>query len=1053
MSYAELHCLSNFSFQRGASHPQELVQRAYQLGYQALAITDECSMAGIVRAHEAAKHLGLKLIVGAELRLDDGLTLIALAENRQGYSDLCRLISHARRRNIKGRYRVSRADLARPLRDCSLLWLPEDKLLLDADQLESRRWQLTLGAANPEAGETRDEYPLLEQALFLNRHYRGRCWITAQLHRRAEDHHRLKHFAVLSTLTGFPVVASGGAYMHRAQRKPLLDTLTAIRHGCGVADAGWRLEANAQRHLRRIEDLRRLYPASWLQESMRIAARCSFQLSELSYQYPKELVPEGLTAAQHLQQLSEAGARQRWPQGTPEPVQQLLKKELGLIEELRFEAFFLTIHDIVRYARSIGIQCQGRGSSANSAVCYALGITEVDPAKQHLLFERFISRARKEPPDIDVDFEHERREEVIQYIYNKYGRDRAALAATVIRYQPRSAIRDVGKALGFSLDQVDTLTRSWAWWHSADELGTHLQEQGFDPDNPRIRLLIDRVGELIGFPRHLSQHVGGFVISETPLHELVPIENAAMPERTIIQWDKDDLESLGLLKVDCLALGMLTAIRKTVDLIGQTQGKTFSRSDIPAECPKVYEMIQRGDSLGVFQVESRAQLAMAPRLKAACFYDLVIAVAIVRPGPIQGGMVHPYLRRRAKQEPVDYPTPAVKKVLERTLGIPLFQEQAMELAIVAAGFSADEADELRRGMAAWRRRGGLEPFRERLMQGMQIRGYTQDFAERIYKQIQGFADYGFPESHAASFAQLAYESAWLKCHHPTAFVAGLINSQPMGFYPPAMLIDGLRRAGTQVRPLDVQRSRWDCSLESDHEALPPLRLGLRLIKGLNQELADRISAQRDKAAFLSIEDLAQRCGLDRRNLSLLANAGALKSLEGNRNIARWRTQGREQLPGILKGHEARESDIRLARPSALTEMLADLESSQLTLGPHPMRFLRRRLQRAGARLAKDLRPELNGQIVHTAGLVRFRQRPQTAAGILFMTLEDESGIINLIVHAKTLQHQHRVLLESHVMWASGHLQHQDGTTHLILGKAKRLDTWLQNIPNQSRDFR
>lgn len=1054
MSYAELHCLSNFSFQRGASHALELFQRAKQLGYRALAITDECTMAGIVRAHEAAREVGLPLIVGTELQLDDGFKLVALAENRQGYADLCRLITRARRRGSKGHYQLGRAELARPLRHCCLLWVPDRQLLMNPPRPTPKR-PPAIGQAQPSSPPTVEpEEQIQAQARFLVQHYAGRCWIAVHQHRHADDEHYQQRLQTLSHNTGFPLVAAGDVRMHARSRKPLLDVMTAIRHRCTIAQAGFRLLPNGEQQLRPLQDLHRLYPAQLLRESLRVAARCQFQLTELNYQYPHELVPAGQTAIEHLRQLTERGARKRWPQGTPGRVQQQLNKELALIAELKFEPFFLTVEDIVRFARSRGILCQGRGSSANSAVCYALRITEVDPAQQHLLFERFISRARKEPPDIDVDFEHERREEVIQYIYGKYGRERAALAATVIRYRPKSAIRDVGKALGLPLDQIDTLTGSWAWWNDAEALNQHLREQGLDPDQPIFQNLVERASELIGFPRHLSQHVGGFVISETPLHALVPIENAAMPERTIIQWDKDDLESLGLLKVDCLALGMLTAIRKTLSLINSQRSTELQRRDITKECPRVYKMIQRGDSLGVFQIESRAQLAMAPRLKAASFYDLVIAVAIVRPGPIQGGMVHPYLRRRAGIEAVDYPSPAVQRVLERTLGVPLFQEQAMELAIVAADFTADEADALRRGMAAWRRRGGLEPFQARLMAGMARNGYSPEFATRIYKQIQGFADYGFPESHACSFAQLAYESAWLKCHHPAAFVGGLINSQPMGFYPPAMLLADLRRAGVSVLPLDVQTSFWDCRLErKDSNGHWPLRLGLRLIKGLREDCVQQLIKTRSQQAFQSLSDFSRRTDLDRRCVKLLADAGALASLQPNRHLARWAAQGKEPIRGFKQLAEPDEPPPPLSPPADVEDMRYDLNSSQVTLGPHPLHFLRQRLAAAGTLKANELIAITSGKIARVAGLVRFRQRPQTASGILFMTLEDETGVINLIVHPKTLQHQHQVLLDSRILLAEGPLQHQDGTTHLILGKAYDLGTWLPDLPHQSRDFR
>ena len=1060
-SYAELHCLSNFSFQRGASHADELFARAAELGYRALAMTDECSMAGIVRAHEAAREHGLKLIVGTELRSNTGFRLVLLAENQQGYSRICQIITRARRRSRKGGYQLLQEDLAQPLTGCLVLWLPATAALLAAQEYPPQQAEIERPPGVDDQGQAlQRERPLQEQLAFIKQHWPGRCWIAVELLRHSHDQLQLQRLQALSSSSGLPLVAAGDVRMHHRHRKPLLDVLTAISHRCSVADAGFLLTPNAENRLRSLPELRRLYPPALLAASCEIAARCQFDLGQLHYQYPQTLVPRGLSAIDQLRRLTDEGAALRWPRGVAPKVKKTLEQELALIAELQFEHYFLTVHDIVRYARSIGIQCQGRGSSANSAVCYALQITEVDPEKGHLLFSRFISRARKEPPDIDVDFEHERREEVIQYIYRKYGRERAALAATVIRYRPRSAMRDVGKALGFSADQIQLLTQAWAWWDEQEALEGHLRQHGFDPDAPKVQLLIRLVGEILGFPRHLSQHVGGFVISETALHHLVPVENAAMHERSIIQWDKDDLESLGLLKVDCLALGMLTAIRKTIDLINSAPGRStatgeLSRKTIPGDCKQVYKMICKGDSLGVFQIESRAQLAMAPRLQARSFYDLVIAVAIVRPGPIQGGMVHPYLERRQHPERVEYPSDEVRKILQRTLGIPLFQEQAMELAIVAAQFSPDEADALRRGMAAWRRRGGLQPFHGRLINGMTQRGYSLEYAERIYKQIQGFADYGFPESHAASFAQLAYESAWLKCHHPAAFLAGLINSQPMGFYPPAMLIADARRAGVSVRPLNVNASAWDCTLEAGapETAGPALRLGMRLINGLQESSAQRIVSSRGAGPFSSVQDLARRAQLCREQLELLATAGACRAMERNRHRAVWAAQGKENLPGALREHEHAEQLPALPSQSAREKMHYDLASTQISLDAHPIRFIRARLYSLGAYRASELTPELDGRTISAAGIVRFRQRPQTASGILFITLEDETGVINLIVWRQLQKQLLRPLLDSRIMHAEGQLQFKHGAVHLIVREVTDITHWLDDFPECSRDFR
>ncbi|MBI2382829.1 MAG: error-prone DNA polymerase, partial [Gammaproteobacteria bacterium] len=770
VSYAELHCLSNFSFLRGASHAHELVRRARELGYQALAIADECSMAGIVRAHQAARQHGLKLIVGTEVRLEDGPKLVLLAENRDGYAAICGLIAQARRAAAKGSYK---------LRRCDFLPTPALPRGAAADGV-CALWC-------PDA-EARDE-----DAAWLRERFAGRAWIAVELHRGADDGARLRRLRALGARHGLPLAAAGDVHMHVRGRRVVQDVLTAIRHRLPLAECGHRLFPNGERHLRRLEELRELYPEELLQETLRIAGRCDFRLDELRYAYPRELVPAGRDAAGWLRELTEDGLRERFPQGVPAAVRALIDKELALIAELRYEHFFLTVHDLVRFARGRGILCQGRGSAANSAVCYALGITEVDPARMNMLFERFISRERNEPPDIDVDFEHQRREEVIQYVYRKYGRERAALAATVVGYRPRSAIRDVGRALGLAPDLLDRLSQSLAWWDAPQEFPQRLREAGLDPDSAAARRFLHLVGRLLDFPRHLSQHVGGFVISDAPLAQLVPVENAAMPERTIIQWDKDDLEALGLLKVDVLALGMLSALRRALDIVSRRRGAPFRLADIPAEDPATYEMIGRGDTIGVFQIESRAQMAMLPRLKPRTFYDLVIEVAIVRPGPIQGGMVHPYLRRRRGEEPEEYPSAELRKVLGRTLGVPLFQEQVMEIAVVAAGFTPGEADHLRRSMAAWKRGGSMDHLRERLLDGMARRGYAPAFAARIFEMIRGFGSYGFPESHAASFALLAYASAWLKRHEPAAFFAAILNSLPMGFYAPAQLVQAARR--------------------------------------------------------------------------------------------------------------------------------------------------------------------------------------------------------------------------------------------------------------------
>jgi error-prone DNA polymerase len=781
--YAELHCLSNFSFLRGASHPEELVERAVAQGYDALALTDECSLAGVVRAHRAAKAAGLKFIVGSEMTTTDGLKLVFLAGNRHGYGNLSALITLARRRAEKGAYALQRNDLeavspSGAVPDCLVLWVP-------------------------------GELPVVEDGRWLAGRFPGRCWIAVELHAGPDDAAKLAGLQALGAACGLPLVAAGDVHMHVKARRPVQDVLAALRLKTTVFDAGYALFPNGERHLRSRLRLSRLHPPELLAETLNIAARCEFSLDELRYEYPEEIVPAGETPASWLRVETERGLARRYPAGVPDSVRQRIEHELALIAEMAYEAYFLTVYDIVCFARSQDILCQGRGSAANSAVCYALGVTEVDPARSSLLFERFISKERGEPPDIDVDFEHERREEVIQYIYRKYGRERAALAAALITYRTKGALRDAGRALGFGIAQINALTASLAWWDKRDALPERFAELGLDPRAPRVEKWLVIAEALRGFPRHLTQHVGGFVISRGPLARLVPVENAAMAERSVIQWDKDDLDAMGLMKVDILALGMLTAIRRTLSILAEIspprglpsgRGRPWHLRDIPAEDPATYEMLCHADSMGVFQVESRAQMAMLPRLRPKNFYDLVVEVALVRPGPIQGDMVHPYLKRRQGRERIEKISPAVDKVLERTFGVPIFQEQVMQLAVVAANFTPGEADQLRRAMAAWKRKGGLEPFEHKLRAGMAGNGLPAAFAERIILQIQGFGEYGFPESHAASFALLVYASAWLKRHHPAAFLCGLLNSQPMGFYSPSLLIQDARRRANCYGP-------------------------------------------------------------------------------------------------------------------------------------------------------------------------------------------------------------------------------------------------------------
>lgn len=1020
--YAELHCLSNFSFLRGASWPGELVRRAHELGYAALALTDECSVAGAVRAHEAAEETGLHLVHGASFRLEDGPELVLLVPDRAAWGDLCELITRVRRRAAKGGYRVHRDDL---------------------EALGGRCLALLPGPERMRSEEA-------DLAWFAET-FAGRGWLAVHQWLDGWDRVRLQQAEAAGRRFGLPRVAAGGVLMHVRARRALQDCLTAIRLGRPLPQAGFALQANGERHLRRREILARLYPPALLAETLAVAERCRFSLGELRYEYPDELVPPDETPAAHLRRLTEEGMRRRWPRGVPERVRRLVEHELALIAELGYEPYFLTVQDIVRFARGRGILCQGRGSAANSAVCYCLGITEVDPARIETLFERFVSRERDEPPDIDVDFEHGRREEVIQYIYEKYGRDRAALAATVIGYRARSALRDLGRVLGLAPDQTDRLAATCAARTSRAFTAEQVREAGFDPANPVFVRLLHLLGELIGFPRHLSQHVGGFVISRGSLSRLVPIENAAMLGRTVIQWDKDDLEALGLLKVDVLGLGMLSVLRRAFDLVEAWSGERLSPATVPAEDPEVYRMIQRADTLGVFQIESRAQMAMLPRLRPACFYDLVIEVAIVRPGPIQGDMVHPYLRRRQGLEPVDYPSEEVRAVLERTLGVPIFQEQVIKLAMVAAGFSVGEADRLRRAMAAWRRRGGLEPFEQRLIQGMRARGYSEDFARRIYRQLLGFGEYGFPESHAASFALLVYVSAWLKCHHPAAFACALLNSQPMGFYAPAQIVRDARDHGVEVRPVDVRASAWECSLEAADGGAPALRLGLGMAKGFSRAGAERLVAARAEAPFVSAADLARRARLDRGDMEALAAAGALAGFSGHRHKARWDCAGVEAPLPLLR--DAAEAEPLLRRPGEGEDIVADYASTGLTLGRHPLALLRPRLDAAGVLTAGELRDLPPGAFAQTAGLVLCRQRPGTGKGAVFVTLEDETGTTQVIVWASLAERERRALVGAGLLGVFGQVQREGEVLHLVARRLFDYSRMLGRLRPASRDFR
>jgi error-prone DNA polymerase len=1026
--YAELHCLTNFTFLRGASHPEELVTRARRLGYAALAITDECSVAGVVRAHVAMKTAEsseppLKLIVGAEFRLACGTRLVALAMNRQGYARLCRLITCGRRAAPKGEYALTRADVD-GLDHCLVLWLP------------SLQPDVAVGA-------------------WFRERFSASVWIAVELTRDGADRERLDTLRRLGRTLDIPLLASGDVHMHVRERRNLQDALTAIRLNVPLVEAGWHLYPNGERHLREPARLARLYPRELLAQTLVVAERCTFSLDELRYEYPRELVPEGETPTSYLRKLTEEGALWRWPQGLPEKARSVIEYELGLIAELRYEPYFLTVQDIVAYARSRGILCQGRGSAANSIVCYCLGVTAVGLERTSLLIERFISRERREPPDIDIDFEHERREEVLQYVYRKYGRERAALAATVIMYRPRSAVRDLGKVFGLDPVQIRCLAQSAQWWDPGIA-PARVREMGLDPQTPVLKMILELAQQLVGFPRHLSQHVGGFVISAGPLEELVPVENAAMADRTVVQWDKDDLNDLGLLKVDLLGLGMLTALRRALALVNQHRSTTWSLGHLPPEDPKVYAMMSRADTVGVFQIESRAQMAMLPRLQPKRFYDLVIEVAIVRPGPIQGDMVHPYLRRREGKEAVDYPRPEVKEVLERTLGVPIFQEQVMQLAIKAAGFTPGEADRLRRAMAAWKRHGDIQRFQEKLLRGMTARGYAPEFAQRLCKQIEGFGEYGFPESHAASFALLVYDSAWLKHYEPAAFACALLNSQPMGFYAPAQLVRDAREHGTEVRSVSIDASDWDCSLEPVEGALQPaLRLGMRLVKSLSEAGAVRVVAARRERPFRSVQDLAERAALDRGDLEALAASGALASLSGNRHLAFWEVAGAERaLPLAPRSLDARRGEglPLLTAPTERQSIEADYASTGLTLGRHPLALLREQLRAERLSSAAELYELPHGSLVRTIGLVLLRQHPANAHGVTFLTIEDETGQVNLIVWRNVGDTQRRPLVEARLLEVRGKLQRQGPILHVVAHRLIDRSDLADGLGARSRDF-
>ena len=1171
VAYAELHCLSNFSFLRGASHPEELVEQAAALGYAAIAISDRNSLAGVVRAHVAWKrmsdevaerrsdevadkdadsslrhsvtssrrHFLPKLIIGAEITPVDAPPLVLLAPTRPAYGRLCRLITRGRLRCRKGACEIRLADIVELCTGSGLIAI----VVEESDEVTERR--------SNEAEATEDSGSSLGHSVTRSLHhyhavFDGLLFLAATLRCDVPDAQRLAEMAELSERTGIPLVATNAVLYHEPQRRYLQDVLTCIREKCTLAEAGSRLMANAERHLRPRGEIARRYTLhadarlarigrEAIARTLEIAGRCTFTLDELRYEYPHELVPEGATAMEHLEELVWAGAAETYggkrdevtkrrsdevaPEGEtdadqdisrsdcvagrpdrsscghpprvipslPSNIHDVLRAELALIRDLGYEHYFLTVHDLVRFARARGILCQGRGSAANSAVCYCLGITAVDPARHDLLFERFISRERNEPPDIDVDFEHERREEVFQYIYQKYGRERAGIAAEVISYRPRSAVRDVGKALGLSLDAVDVLAKAVDWFDDQPLPEHALQSAGVDANDRTIRMLVRLVRQILGFPRHLSQHVGGFVITETPLCEIVPLENGAMPERTFIEWNKDDIDALGILKVDCLALGMLTAVRKCLRLLRAKGGIPDPRSlvpsslrDIPPEDPRVYDMICRADTVGVFQIESRAQMSMLPRLKPRNFYDLVIEVAIVRPGPIQGGMVHPYLRRRDGLEEVTYPSDDVRRVLHKTLGVPIFQEQVMRLAVVAAGFTPGEADQLRRAMAAWRRSGDIQKFQIKLIRGMLARGFSREFAEQIYRQIQGFGEYGFPESHSASFAILVYASAWLKRYRPAAFCAAMLNSQPLGFYTPGQLIRDAIAHGVEVRPVDVLHSEWDCTLEESDGVTerrsaevngdddpaswgtrgPALRLGLRLVRRLSQDKAAGITHFRRVSGPSCFHASAPAClraflhHSSRDTLLRLAAAAAFRSLGLSRRQALWQILALDRddsmrrgglaahTPSLFAELEPDEPPTELPRMPLEETVVQDYDAQGFSLNAHPIGLVRPELDEIGSRSpgatprvrivrAADLRTLRHGRRAAVAGLVTLRQRPGTAKGMVFMTLEDETGMANLVIRPNVWERERRVARGSAALIAEGVVERKGEVIHVM----------------------
>ena len=1039
-AYAELQVITNFSFLRGGSHPAELVEQAKACGLSAIAVTDRNTLAGVVRAHIAAKEHGLRLVVGCRLDLQDGPSLLCYPTDRAAYGRLCRLLTTGQRRADKGQCTLTLDDVAEHAAGQVFVVVPPDD-----------------GVPRDFAARLQTIVSTLDAPTYLAAHhlYRG------------TDRRRIARLAALAETCGTPLVATNDVLYHTPARRALQDVLTCIRETCTIHEAGLRLEANTERHIKDGAEMARLFKGheDALARTIEIAERCTFSLDELRYKYPDEPVPDGKTPQGHLEDLTWQGAAQRFPDGIPKKIKDALRHELELIDTLGYAPYFLTVHDIVAFARGQGILCQGRGSAANSAVCYTLGITSVDPNQIDLLFERFVSAERSEPPDIDVDFEHERREEVIQYIYERYGREKSGLAATVISYRARSAVREVGKAMGLSENVVGALAGT-VWGSTGKGLrDSQVHEGGLDPNDPFLQRTLELTEELIGFPRHLSQHVGGFVLTRGPLCEVVPIGNAAMEDRTVVEWDKDDLDALGILKVDVLGLGMLTCIRKCFDLLGAHYDRPLTLATVPQEDPKVYDMLCEADTIGVFQVESRAQMAMLPRLRPRCFYDLVIEVAIVRPGPIQGDMVHPYLRRRDRIEEVAYPRPApehgppdeLEQVLKKTLGVPLFQEQAMRVAIVAAKFTPGEANQLRHAMATFRRHGTIHTLKDKMVGRMIARGYDPDMAERCFRQIEGFGDYGFPESHSASFSLLVYVSAWLKCHYPAVFACGLLNAQPMGFYAPAQIVRDARDHGAEVRPVDLNHSDWDNTLEPAADGAWALRLGLRQVDGLGEEHGARIVAARNHP-YENTYDVWRRAGVPVAALEKLATADAFRSMGLDRRQALWDVRGlkaEKPLP-LFAYAEAREDgpeqEVALPAMPLSEHVVIDYQVLRLSLKAHPMSFLRDHFTRGGIVPTQTLQTMKNGAPVAVAGVVLVRQRPGTASGVVFMTVEDETGIANAVIWPKVFARYRKAVMASRLVLLRGRIQSDNRVIHVVVDRLEDCSHYLGHLSEDMQNL-